>query len=392
MTPIAPGDTRTAAPAQPGLLRSMNNRVVLDLLIERGELSRGDVRDLTGLSKPTASQLLARLEEIGLVQPSGYGDTGPGGRAPQLYRLNPTAGYAAAVDVRRDAVHCRIADITGTVVASTSVASDEHNVGPDSVAAALAACCADARLALDDVDAVVVGVPGSYDVAGDQLHYVDQLHGWQEPGIGARLRGLVSPAIVSIENDVNLVAVAEHRHTGADDFFLLWLGEGIGGGIVIGGDLHRGARGAAGEAAFLLPSGIAATPETRENGGLEVFAGRDALRSLAEESGHHAASSLDAFRALLDDPAAEPQLQELARRYALALSSVVALLDPTSIVLSGDLATAGGDRLIRLISQQLTTIVVTHPPISLGTVTDAPILEGGIIQSLDLARDVVFAT
>ena len=76
---------------------------------------------LTGLSKPTASQLLQRLEDSGLVRPSGFGDTGPGGRAPQLYRINPTAGYAAAVDVRRDLVRVRLLDITGAVVLSLGV-------------------------------------------------------------------------------------------------------------------------------------------------------------------------------------------------------------------------------------------------------------------------------
>ena len=92
MTFSSQGDGRAPAPAQPGLLRSMNNRVVLDLLIERGSLSRGDVHALTGVSKPTASQLLTRLEESGLVLPIGFGDTGPGGRAPQLYAINPKAG------------------------------------------------------------------------------------------------------------------------------------------------------------------------------------------------------------------------------------------------------------------------------------------------------------
>lgn len=388
------GDGRTAMPAQPGLLRSLNNRVVLDLLIARGELSRGDVRDLTGLSKPTASQLLARLEEIGLVRQSGFGETGPGGRAPQLYRLNPEAGYAASVDVRRDSIHCRIADITGTTISETTSLPLASELGPESVTSAIAACCAEGGLDPDDLDAVVVGVPGSYDAENDHLQYADQLDGWHGAGIGARLRELLAPAIVSIDNDVNLAALAEQRQAdaGADNFFLLWLDEGIGGAIIINGALHRGARGAAGEAAFLLPSGVEPSPATRLNGGLEEHAGRAALRRLATQAGHPAKTAKDAMRALLDDPAAADSLSVVARRYALGLASVIALVDPARIVFSGDLAHAGGERLIALLGDELDDLVVTHPPLVLGIVTRSPILEGGLIESLALARDVVFAT
>lgn len=63
MNPSVPGDSRGPAPAQPGLLRNLNSRVVLDLLIEHDTLSRSDVRTLTGLSKRTGSLLLQRLEE-----------------------------------------------------------------------------------------------------------------------------------------------------------------------------------------------------------------------------------------------------------------------------------------------------------------------------------------
>lgn len=394
MNASSTGEGRAAKPAQPGLLRSLNNRVVLDLLIERGQLTRGDVRDLTGLSKPTASQLLARLVETGLVRPSGFGETGPGGRAPQLYEVNPTSGYAAAIDVRRERVTCRIADITGTVVGEVDIVPTRAASGPDSVRAAVDACCAHAGIALTDIDVVVVGVPGSYDVAGDRLHYADQLEGWHQPGIGDRLRTLLSPATVMIDNDVNLVALAEQRRaeTGADNFFLLWLDEGIGGAIIIGGALHRGARGAAGEAAFLLAPGIEPDAATRTNGGLEEFAGREALRRLAASAGHETDTARAAMQALLETPDGSSGLATMARRYALGLASVIALIDPSRIVLSGELAHTGGPRLVELIARELDDLVVTHPSIELGRVIASPILEGGLILSLEHTRDLVFET
>ena len=208
MTFSSQGDGRAPAPAQPGLLRSMNNRVVLDLLIERGTLSRGDVHDLTGLSKPTASQLLTRLEESGLVLPSGYGDSGPGGRAPQLYAINPSAGHAAAVDVRAETISARISDISGTAVAEFELTKLPSPRGPENVAQVVAGACGIAGIAVDELDAIVVAVPGSYDVAEDLLRYAEHLPGWQRPGIGEDLRRHLGGAAVSLENDVNLVALA----------------------------------------------------------------------------------------------------------------------------------------------------------------------------------------
>lgn len=393
MNTPASGDARTPAPAQPGLLRSLNNRVVLDLLIEHGTLSRSDVHTLTGLSKPTASQLLQRLEESGLVRPSGFGETGPGGRAPQLYRINPAAGHAAAVDVRRGLVRVRISDITGTVVVADERETDAATSGPAHVAALLRACCAEAGLAPTQIDSIAVSAPGSYDIASDTLSYVDHLPGWQHPNVGAELREAFPSAAVSLENDVNLAAVAE-QHAADDNtnFFLFWLDDGIGGAIMIDGSLYRGSRGAAGEAAFMLVPGTALDEASRTEGALERLVGTDSLCELAAAAGHEAHTAAQAMHAILADPGAADAFREISRRYALALASVIALLDPERIVLAGELARGGGERLRAEIARQLDTLVLAAPPI-VGTVaSETPILDGAMLQSLGVARDRVFTT
>ena len=94
----------------PRLLRSLNDRAALDLLLELGPLSRGQLGELTGLSKPTASQLLARLEDAGLVVHGGRSSGRPGPGA-QLYEINPTAAYVAALDVTPTRIRSAVADI-----------------------------------------------------------------------------------------------------------------------------------------------------------------------------------------------------------------------------------------------------------------------------------------
>lgn len=393
MNTPASGDGRSPAPAQPGLLRSLNNRVVLDLLIEHGTLSRTDVHTLTGLSKPTASQLLQRLEESGLVRPSGFGETGPGGRAPQLYRIDPTAGHAAAVDVRRGLVRVRVSDITGAIVVADEREADAATSGPAHVAELLRACCAEAGLAPAQLDAIAVSAPGSYDIESDTLSYVDHLPGWQHPKVGAELREAFPSAAVSLENDVNLAAIAE-QHAADDDgnFFLLWLDDGIGGAIMIDGSLYRGSRGAAGEAAFMLVPGVALDEADRTEGALERLVGTAALCEIAAATGHATRTAAEAMRAILDDPGAVHAFREIARRYALALASVIALLDPERIVLAGELARNGGERLRAEIARQLDELVLTAPPIVITRATETPILDGAMLLSLGVARDRVFTT
>jgi predicted NBD/HSP70 family sugar kinase len=394
VTTSVPVDSRGPAPAQPGLLRTLNNRVVLDLLIEHETLSRSDVHTLTGLSKPTSSSLLQRLEESGLVLPSGFGETGPGGRAPQLYRINPAAGHAAAVDVRPGSVRARIADISGATVMECADENDHAENGPESVAAIIRSCCDRAGLSSAELDSIVVSVPGSYDVATDTLSYVDHLPAWQHPSVGAELRTLFPDASVSIENDVNLAAIAEQNAApgASESFFLFWLDDGVGGAIMIDGALLRGSRGAAGEAAFLLIPGAVLDAESRTDGALERIVGYPAVRALAAGAGHEAASAPEALRAMLEDPAAAPIVAELCHRYACAIVSIIALLDPARVVLAGELARLGGERLRAGIARQLAAIMPAAPPLTVTVATETPILDGAMIMSLGIARDRVFTT
>src|ERR1041384_3008160 len=98
-------------PGTPRVLRAMNDRAALDLLLEHGPLSRTRIGKLTGLSKPTASQLRARLEAAGLVRVTGTSEGRPGPNA-QLYAVNPKAAYAAGLDGTPERRRAAVAHIT----------------------------------------------------------------------------------------------------------------------------------------------------------------------------------------------------------------------------------------------------------------------------------------
>ena len=152
-------------PGTPRLLRGMNDRAALDLLLEHGPLSRTRLGELTGLSKPTASQLLARLERAGLVVATGVREGGPG-RNAQLYEINPVSAHVAALDVTPTRIVAAVADVSGRVVGRSELRTRRGS--GDTAAAAGRAHALDDALAepgLDraDLHRVVIGTPGAFD-------------------------------------------------------------------------------------------------------------------------------------------------------------------------------------------------------------------------------------
>jgi DNA-binding transcriptional ArsR family regulator len=275
---MAGGISSPAQPGTPSLLRAINDRSALELLLERGPLSRTQLGTLTGLSKPTASQLLARLESAGLVVPVGTtaGRPGPGA---QLYEINPDAAFVAGLDVNAARIRVAVADITGGVVAEYRLDTPGRQATGtvERVRDAVDAAVALAGLEHGILRQVVIGTPGALDAGTGKLRYAPHLPGWHSPRLLEELtEGLGVP--VAVENDVNLAAIAEQRvgeAKGVDDFVLLWVEDGIGAAIVMAGRLHRGHTGGAGEVGYMpLPGAPLIRNVRRENsGGFQELAG-----------------------------------------------------------------------------------------------------------------------
>ncbi|MEV0199618.1 ROK family transcriptional regulator, partial [Nonomuraea sp. NPDC050691] len=226
-------------PGTPSLLRAINDRAALRVLLDRGPLTRPEIGTLTGLSKPTASQLLARLQEAGLVVLDGVREGLPG-RTAEVYRINPAAAYVGALDVTPDRIEARVADITGAVVGEHTLPTPRRPGGE--LVERLHAALEGARPP-DRLRQVVIGVQAALDPSTGGLGYATakDMPGWQIPGLVPALsEGLGVP--VAVENNVNLAALAEQAHgaaRGHPDFVLLWADEGIGAAVVLGGRMHR---------------------------------------------------------------------------------------------------------------------------------------------------------
>lgn len=378
-------------PGTPSLLREMNVRAALALLLDHGPLSRADLGRLSGLSKVTASQLLSHLSDLGLVEVAG---TRAGNRGPtaNVYGVVATAAYVVGVDVGPTAITASACDLLGAEGPRIRIEVGPTRPDPvalvqDAVHQALTAAAA----APDRLRAVTIGLPGLVDPATGDVEFSFDLPDWSV-GLRARLEDAVG-APVAVENDMNLVAVAEHRigaAVGVDDFVLLWVGRGIGSAIVLSGEVHRGASGAAGELGYLPVPGVELPRHIsrRDKGAFQRVAGEEALLAAAAERGVEVARIEQAIA----EPHLDPALvDDIAWRLAVGVAALCAVVDPGLVVLAGPLAGPGAADLCERVAAAVATIAPVHPKVVPTTLPDAPVLRGAHLTALDAARAALAA-
>jgi predicted NBD/HSP70 family sugar kinase len=361
--------------ARPQLIRVMNEQLVLAHIRAAGELSRAEVARVSGLAKNTVSQALTNLERAGLVRTSGVRTGAPGPQAV-LYEINPEAGFVLGLDVGSHYLRGALADLTGTVRARTTLqAKDLDGSATVGQLADLAGMlCAEAGVKLSDVGQTVLGSPGIYDPERDALKLTGGRPGWDEPMVLRELRAAFGETLV-LENDIDAAALAEQAHGHGhevESFAFVSVGTGIGMGLVIGGRLHRGAHGAAGEIGFLpaprasssvagAANGVsdnadprfgndaaadadAEAEDARRRGRLEVVAAAPGVLEAARRAGMaDAVSARSVFAAAAaGDPAAAAVVSAEAVLVADAICAIVAVADPDLVVLGGGIGQAAG--------------------------------------------------
>ncbi|MFI7029765.1 ROK family protein [Microbispora rosea] len=390
----------------PSLLRAINDRAALMVLLEHGPLTRPELGALTGLSKPTASQLLARLQEAGLVVLDGIREGLPG-RTAELYRINPRAAHVAALDVTPARIAVAVADVTGAVVAEHRLATPGRTGGDvvERVRAALTGACGPAGLDPTELSRVVVGIGGAVDPSTGRLGYAAHIPGWHIPDLIGTLRdGIGVP--IDVENDVNLVAQGERSRgsaRGHQDYVLLWADEGIGAALVIGGRLHRGATGGAGEVGYMPVVGAPTARDVgrRANHGFQALSGGPAVLALlrahgvrgvrgSTPSGAVRNAVASAGRGGPDGESAREALRDLAGRLAMGLAAITAVVDPEIVVLSGGVLLAGGEVLREVVERELHALTIPRPRVLLSTLEGNPVLTGALDLALGAVREELF--
>ena len=380
-------------PGTPSLLRELNDRSALELLLAGGPMTRAQLGEHTGLSKVTASQALARLGERGLVAVAGEQ---AGGRGPNaaLYAVIPSSAYVAGLHVERDEISAGVADVTGNVVTKISVNPATADDPVALVRNAVMAACDSAGVAPESLRAFVIGTPGVLDPRTGDPRLAVNLPAWHEGVLDALRSDLGRP--VTLENDVNLAAMAERSvgaAAGVSDFVLVWIGVGLGLATVLGGRVHRGVGGAAGEIGYLPVPGVPLPEDVTHpaTGAFQRLVGAQALLPLAAQYGFTQPTAAAAVTAAVSAADAGEErggafLGELAGRVATGVAAISVVLDPGLVVLGGDVGLAGGTALAERVASEVGRICPARPTVVPSAVSGGPVLRGAILAAVDQAR------
>ena len=385
-----------SAQAVPSYLREINERRVLDILRNGGPAHAAEVARLAGLSRPTAAQVLRALIDVGLVLEQ-FPTEGDPRRARAMYIAATNIGSVLAIDIGARFVRAAVADISGDIRATVSIRTGELEVSAllRQMHAAVDEALAKADVSMADVVTVVVGSPG----------VVDQLDGRIAiAGTISELEGLALGDVVAkelgctpvVENDVNLVAIAEQRlglGQGVRNFSVLSVGSGIGAGLSLNGELHRGHRGAAGEI-FYVPFEpvIGGDRSSTDPSGPSIVA--LAQRLAPEFPGSRVSAPFETIAifeaARYKDPLAVAVVTEVAERIARYIATITAVVDVELVVLGGGIGRQA-DVLLAEIRAAVARAVPFAPRIEVSTLGDQAVLLGGVALGTSLAQDTVFA-
>jgi predicted NBD/HSP70 family sugar kinase len=382
----------------PRLLRAINTRALLEALRRAGPSSRPQLARIAGLSKPTVSQALGDLERAGLVRLAGPASPSVG-RTAMLYEADPTAGYVVGIDIGRAWIRIAAADLSGEIVARRDERNRERSATAlvRTVSAVAHDVVAAAGLTWDRVAHTVVGGPGVFDPDSDRLLHAPNLPGWSRPGLMTSLREALPPS-VALDNDANLAAVGERSYGSGRDagtFVYVSVGTGIGMGIIIDGNLYRGAHGAAGEVGYLPLAGedgdARADRDARLRGILEAAASADAVVRTAKRLGMAGASSAKRVfaAARAGDKLALAAVESEAERLALVVGTIAAILDPEFVLLGGGVG-SNIDLLRPPLERRLAELTPLGPRIAEGQLGQDAIVLGAVASALDTALDLVF--
>jgi predicted NBD/HSP70 family sugar kinase len=376
--------------AIPPLLKDLNERTVYETIRLAAPISRAEISRQAGISKPTVSLALQALLEAGLVRET---DAEPG--RPRygavFFEPVPEAALVLGLDLGARFLRGAICDLAGSVRARQDV--ELSNVEVENALATIAklrtSLVKASGLAAERIDMVVVGVPGVVEPTG-KLSLATNVRGLEGRHFAVELEDLLGLPVV-LDNDINLAARGEQWlgvARGVHDFVFLSVGTGLGAGLVLRGELHRGRNGAAGEV-DLVAAGRAdeIDPCAAAISELTARLAGDGTETMLTPP-YDARAVFGAARA--GDALGRQVVQEEARRIALHIAPIAAVTDVALVVLGGGIGT-NGDLLLDSIRSLLADWLPFPPRVEVSGLGDAAVLMGALAVGLGTARERVLA-
>lgn len=378
-----------ATRATPPLLKRLNERTVLEAIRADAPISRAEISRRAGISKPTVSLALQTLLDAGLVRQATADPARPSYGAV-FFEPVPEAAFVLGLDIGARFVRGALCDLRGTIRARQDVElrGPEADDVVETIGRLSESLLEAAGIGGELVDSTVVGVPGVVDVPAGRVHitHFESLEGFAlADALGERIG-----RPVTLENDINLAALGEQRQGiahGVDNFVFLSIGTGLGAGLVLHAELHRGRNGAAGEVDFAL-AGLGEEVDPCASA-VSALAGR-----MVAENGHTTLTPPYEARAIFaaartGDGVARAVVDETARRIALHIGPIAAVADVELVVLGGGLG-ANGDLLLAPVRARLAEWLPYPPRVEVSSLGEAAVLSGALAVGLRAALENVF--
>ena len=329
-------------------LRERNRRQLLDALRRHGSASRAELARKTGLSRSTVSTLVAELQARGMVvehEPDAR--VSQQGRPPTLLTLDRSAGLVLGIDFEHEHVHVAIADLSRTMLAERVAHLDVDRAAREALDVAVE--LVDEVIAAAEVDGdrilgVGVGLSGPIDVDRGAVHAGKILPGWEGVRPVDELESRLG-LTVHLDNDANLGALAEvtlGAGIGARHAIYVMVSGGVGAGLILDGELYRGAGGTAGELGHVLVDESGPICRCGNRGCLETMAGGRAIIDLLRPS-HGDDLTLDQIIALSagGDSGARRAIADAGRVLGRSVAAIVNAFNPELVIVGGTLSAAG---------------------------------------------------
>ncbi|MER7817310.1 ROK family transcriptional regulator [Streptomyces sp. NPDC096153] len=368
----------------PSLLRRINSAVVLHALRGSDSPTLSDLTRITGLSRPTVEGVLEGLVTSGLVMETGpeEGEARRQGRPARRFRFRAEAGHLLGVEIGPHRIAALLSGLDGRIIGAGSREVSERACADDRlerVRTVVADVLRRTGVARSSLRAVGVGTPGIVEADGT-VRLGTALPGWTGLALGERLRRSFRCPVL-VENDANAAAVAEHwkgAGTDSDDIVFVLAGLSPGAGSLIGGRLHRGYGGAAGEIGALHLLGRDVTPETL------LSTTGEPLHPLDEQ----AVAKVFA-EAREGDERALAAVDRFIQRLVHDVAALVLALDPELVVVGG--WAAGLDGVLAPLRDELSRYCLRPPRVALSLLGEAAVATGALRLALDHVEEQLFA-
>jgi glucokinase len=382
--------------ARPPLLRQTNAQLVLRLLRESGPCSKADLVRASGLSAPTVTNVVTHLASAGLIEAIGEGDS-TGGRPPDIIRFRAERGCLAAVEITSRFMRFLLADLDGRELGRSKTVLVRQSSRPAAVCAQIARevrnLLRKQKQTEEQLLGLVVGVPAIVNVHEGVVLSLSKLKDWSDVPLVSMLRKEFRCRVI-VENDTNLAAQGEYYRGATQkepNFVYITIGEGVGAGIFLDGNLYRGSQWSAGEIGYLrVPHVSRGNPTIHGYGRLEKVLGAPGIlrswhASAKRGRTHPKVNSADEVFDLA--AAGNAQAKKILMQRAAILSDVILdmalILNPSAILLGGEVGSH--PRLLQEVKALLKGSEFAVTRVGLGALGSSAVLWGAVYMAMQSA-------